>query len=215
MVYFLFCSNLSNGHDSGFVPEQPEYECFENDPIPVDTKESFNNHCLDYDGNIHNENATVTTCCECLRFTCQYLGSLGSVDLFYWNKTVSESCCLHCDGKVYKADEVIETVVEDDDCKSVKTSVCRKNDLEVASIEVDFTYRNCCNDEEGFLQSLGTVKFEPSTCSKRTCEFFSMYLHTSWTSAQVFFMNLEVIFSLAINKIVRLKKPQCGYLSVM
>ena len=49
------------------VPEQPDYQCFENNPDPVNTKESFNTHCLDYDGNIHNENVTLTSCCECLR----------------------------------------------------------------------------------------------------------------------------------------------------
>ena len=42
--------------------------------------------------------------------------------------SVSEHCCLHCDGTVYKADTVIETVVEKDECGTTKTSVCRKND---------------------------------------------------------------------------------------
>ena len=42
--------------------------------------------------------------------------------------SISEHCCLHCDGTVYKADTVIETVVEKDECGTTKTSVCRKND---------------------------------------------------------------------------------------
>ena len=63
------------------------------------------------------------------RFTCQFLGSLGSVDLYFWNKTVPDSCCLHCDGTVFKAGEVVETVVEEDDCQTVKSSVCRKNEF--------------------------------------------------------------------------------------
>ena len=41
---------------------------------------------------------------------------------------MSEYCCLHCDGTVYKADTIIETVVEKDECGTIKTSVCRKND---------------------------------------------------------------------------------------
>ena len=49
------------------VPEQPKYKCFENDPDPVDINEQFENFCLDYHGNIHHGNATLTSCCECIR----------------------------------------------------------------------------------------------------------------------------------------------------
>ena len=62
------------------------------------------------------------------RYTCQYIGNILDENWYFWNKTVSEHCCLHCDGTVYKADTIIDTVVEDDDCGTIKTSVCRKND---------------------------------------------------------------------------------------
>ena len=42
--------------------------------------------------------------------------------------TISEHCCLHCDGTVYKSDTVIETIVEEDVCGTIKSSVCKKND---------------------------------------------------------------------------------------
>ena len=62
------------------------------------------------------------------RYECVTLGELNEQKYFYWNKTISEHCCLHCDGTVYKADSVIESVVEEDECGTIKTSVCRKND---------------------------------------------------------------------------------------
>ena len=34
---------------------------------------------------------------------------------------MSDHCCLHCDGTVYKADTEIDTVVMEDECKTVQT----------------------------------------------------------------------------------------------
>ena len=53
---------------------------------------------------------------------------MNGIKFFYWNKTVSEHCCLHCDGTVYKADSVVESLVKEDECGTIMTSVCRKND---------------------------------------------------------------------------------------
>merc|ERR1712198_35719 len=167
----------------GFVPDQRNYDCFEKEPEPVDTEEAFEDYCKDYDGNIHYEYANLTSCCECIRYECVTLGELNKQKYFYWNKTISEHCCLHCDGTVYKADSVIESVVEDDECGTIKTSVCRKNDEGIANLEIDFAYKRCCNDEEGVLP-IDTVKLEPSTCSERICKYSFSSQHSSWISKQ-------------------------------
>jgi len=168
----------------GFVPDQPDYNCFEKDPAPVNIDEEFLDYCKDYAGNIHYEFANLTSCCECIRYECVPLVEWNKHIYYYWNMSVSEHCCLHCDGTVYKADTVIETVVEKDECGTTKTSVCRKNDGGIADIEVDFTYKYCCNDEEGILP-IDTIKLEPSTCSNRTCEYSRSSQHSSWISTQV------------------------------
>ena len=61
-------------------------------------------------------------------YECILLGELNKLKYFYWNMTISEHCCLHCDGTVYKSDTVIETIVEEDVCGTIKSSVCKKND---------------------------------------------------------------------------------------
>merc|ERR1719300_1828651 len=88
------------------------------------------------------------------------------------------------DGTVYKADTIIDTVVEDDDCGTIKTSVCQKNDKGVASTHVNFAYERCCNDEEG-ISPIGIIKLEPSTCSERICKYSNMSLQSKWTLSQV------------------------------
>ena len=45
--------------------------------------------------------------------------------LFYWNITVSESCCVTCNGTVVPEDTIIQTENLDDECMTVKTSSCR------------------------------------------------------------------------------------------
>ena len=76
--------------------------------------------------------------------------------------------------------------------------------LDIASIEIDFKYKKCCNDNLGELnklnlqntkinissiseglQPLGTLKLEPSTCSQRTCDYSNSSTHTVWNSKQV------------------------------
>ena len=81
----------------------------------------------------------------------------------------------------------------------------------IANIEIDFTYESCCNDGEGkvmiiflvFLLQIyifcvlkiqqlsegilpiDEIKLEPSTCSKRTCEYSASSQHSSWISTQI------------------------------
>ena len=62
------------------------------------------------------------------RYECINFGELNEQKYYFWNKSISEHCCLHCDGTVYKADTIIESVVEKDECGTIKTSVCRKKD---------------------------------------------------------------------------------------
>ena len=55
---------------------------------------------------------------------------------------------------------------------------------ESAKIEVEFNYKDCCNDEDK-LHKLGSIAYEPKTCSQRTC-FYDKYLPFSvWILKQV------------------------------
>ena len=124
--------------------------------------------------------------------------------MYSWNTTISDNCCLGCDGKVHKADSVIKEIPHEDECLSVESSICRRipgkycqiqvsipKSLictylgeEKAKIEVEYTYRNCCTDGTG-LQPLKTVQHQPSTCSQRICHFNKMMPHSVWISQQV------------------------------
>ena len=55
------------------------------------------------------------------RYTCTLLATIHDRNWYYWNTSVSESCCLHCDGTVYKADTVIETIEKEDECATVES----------------------------------------------------------------------------------------------
>ena len=46
--------------------------------------------------------------------------------MYSWNTTVSDHCCIGCDGTVYKTDSVIEETSHNDECVSVETSICRR-----------------------------------------------------------------------------------------
>ena len=70
------------------------------------------------------------------RYECVPSAKFNGKEYFYWNMTISEHCCLHCDGTVYKSDSVIESVVAKDECGTTKTSVCRKNDDGMLSIQI-------------------------------------------------------------------------------
>ena len=58
-------------------------------------------------------------------YTCNKFENLKGASLLMWNTSVSDHCCHHCDGVVYKADAVIDTIHHKDECQTVETSVCR------------------------------------------------------------------------------------------
>ena len=59
------------------------------------------------------------------RYTCTFIDQHIHDKFYMWNVSVSDHCCQHCDGVVYKADSVIETVFHQDKCETVETSICR------------------------------------------------------------------------------------------
>ena len=59
------------------------------------------------------------------RYTCTFIDQHIDDKFFMWNVSVSDHCCQHCDGVVYKADSVIETVLHQDKCETIETSICR------------------------------------------------------------------------------------------
>ena len=46
-------------------------------------------------------------------------------NLLIWNTSVSDKCCQSCEGVVYKADSVVDTIHHEDECQTTETSVCR------------------------------------------------------------------------------------------
>ena len=59
------------------------------------------------------------------RYECRAFDEVLGKVLYYWNSTVSDSCCVTCNGTVFPENTEIDTEVMEDDCRSVKTSVCR------------------------------------------------------------------------------------------
>ena len=59
------------------------------------------------------------------RYTCTYTDSYQNKRVFAWNTTVSDECCLHCNGTVFKPDSLVNTVKMEDDCKTIESSYCR------------------------------------------------------------------------------------------
>ena len=59
-------------------------------------------------------------------YTCTFIDQHIDDKFLMWNVSVSDHCCQDCDGVVYKADSVIETVLHQDKCETVETSICRK-----------------------------------------------------------------------------------------
>ena len=59
------------------------------------------------------------------RYTCVEFEYFIGDNLLTWNTSVSDRCCQSCEGVVYKAGSVIDTINHEDDCKTVETSVCR------------------------------------------------------------------------------------------
>ena len=48
-----------------------------------------------------------------------------STKMFAWNTTVSDQCCLHCNGTVFKPDLLVDSVNMMDECNTIESSYCR------------------------------------------------------------------------------------------
>ena len=119
------------------------------------------------------------------RYTCSLSDEYKKKQVYFWNTTVSSNCCTHCNGTVYKADAVIDSVEYEDDCKSIETSVCRIiPSLERAKIQTEIVYRECCHDATG-IKSLNTTVFQPETCSQRVCYHNNQLPHSLWYNEKV------------------------------
>ena len=85
-----------------------------------------------------------------LRYSCINLGSDGGEQLYSWNISVSPNCCETCDQKVFDVNTIIEKRRIEDRCGTIETSVCRLlPGHSEATIEYEYSYQDCCNDERG------------------------------------------------------------------
>jgi len=161
------------------------YICFERDNPPVEIVMRFEENCYDIQGNKYHENATLHSCCDCFIYTCILSGHHLNVNLFSWVGSVSDRCCQHCDGVVYKPDSVMETIQIEDKCQTVETSVCRiLPDHENAVVETEYNYKQCCYDEDGKVP-LNSTKYEPGSCSQRVCHYSQSLRFSVWISSQI------------------------------
>ena len=81
------------------------------------------------------------------RYKCEEIDYWGKQKKVGWVRSVSEQCCQNCNGTVYPSNTVISTTMLEDDCLTTQTEVCRvRPGLKTAVIEQEFSYRNCCND---------------------------------------------------------------------
>ena len=77
----------------------------------------------------------------------EYQDHDGWVGKVGWVRSVSGQCCQTCNGTVFPANTLISTTRLEDDCGTVKSEVCRiRPGLLTASIEQEFSFRNCCQD---------------------------------------------------------------------
>ena len=58
-------------------------------------------------------------------YKCTNIDDIRGKSLFYWNISVSDNCCQDCDGVVYKANSVIDTIQHENKCKTTETLVCK------------------------------------------------------------------------------------------
>ena len=88
-------------------------------------------------------------------YKCEKIGYWGKQKKVGWMRSVSEQCCQTCNGTVVPTNTIISTTQLEDDCLTVQTEVCRlRPGMRNAVIELEFSYRNCCNDNSkyyGFL----------------------------------------------------------------
>ena len=118
------------------------------------------------------------------RYECNKVSFVGQ-SIYFWNISVSDQCCLHCDGSVFKDGAEMEPSAPRGECGAVETSVCRLNlDTNKAEVEHEFFYKDCCTDEEGF-SNLGAKKNDPASCSEKVCYRTSSMYHALWHSQKV------------------------------
>ena len=121
--------------------------CYEKDKAPVELDVLYNDQCLDIQGVIYTLGSELVSCCDCFRYQCEELGTWDNHLKVRWARNVSAQCCQTCHGTVFPHSTVISTTELEDDCLTTKTEVCRvRPGLEKAVIELEFSYRNCCND---------------------------------------------------------------------
>jgi len=173
-------------------------KCYEPDEPPVSVGEIFENDCSDKSGVHFEENSTLSSCCNCLIYTCTANGEITDTsgnkhNFFFWNTTVSKKCCMHCDGTVYKADTVIDTTEAQNDsaiCHTVETSVCKiiedpRKGPKIAEIVVDVTYKDCCPFGDQ-VYGLNSTRNDPASCAVLTCLDPKLLPEANWVSEQVF-----------------------------
>ena len=104
-------------------------------------------------------------CITFISYTCNKLEEYKDATLLMWNTSVSDNCCKNCNGVVYRADSVLETIHHKDECQTKETSVCKflpgkrfshfplkmflSKGYDKAKAETKFSYKNCCNDATG------------------------------------------------------------------
>jgi len=198
IIFFICFITLSSASPISNLQgyQADKFLCFDKaDDVPVNLNEDFENECCDRNRVFYKENATLTSCCECLVYTCTFKGQMtdfkGNVHKFFsWKTTVSDMCCTSCNQTVYKADTVIDTTVSTDSCGTVKTDVCKivgeSNSKKVAEIVQDIKYEKCCNYPEEKPHALGTEKDDAETCSKLVCEASNILPYANWVSKSVY-----------------------------
>ena len=128
-----------------------------------------------------------------LRYTCSLSDEYKNKEVYFWNTTVSSNCCTHCNGTVYKADAVIDSVEHEDDCKTIETSVCRIiPSLDMAKIETEILYKECCHDATG-IKSINTTVYQPGTCSRRVCYHNNQLPHSLWYTEKVIYFSFLLV----------------------
>jgi len=148
--YFTYAMHTLNLKS---IEGESSYSCFEKDSPPVDANEIFEDQCVDKHGNKYPSDAVLTSCCHCIMYTCTFSNSYQNRKLAAWKTTISDQCCIHCNGTVFKPDSLIDTVTKDDDCSTIETSYCRIiPNTDKATIEKEYKYKKCCIDNKGDIQ---------------------------------------------------------------
>ena len=137
----VFLLTLNQSLSASNKLESESIQCFEKDDFLVNKNDIFQSGCKDTFGNTFKNHEYLTSCHQCIRYlnaylpqklccnlkryTCLSLPNVKQLDLYFWNTTISPECCVQ-DKTVYKANTIIGSEIENDECQTMKTSVCRK-----------------------------------------------------------------------------------------